>query len=157
MERRAVSVAIALVILTIIGAVVAVTLDIPGQFDTDAQPGDTVGWEVVINGSGTSAPLPPVIGLVLGSFLALRAGWRRTTGLILLSLTGLIMVIASVGESVSGNPFSGIELVLFYGFSGAHGLLAAVLLGASLAALFRRQTGSPSPGSTVNRSTQELP
>jgi hypothetical protein len=145
-EKRTVSVAIALVILTIIGAVVAVTLDIPGQFDTNAQPDDQVGWEVVINGSGTSAPLPPVIGLVLGSLLAVGAGWRRTTGLILLFLTGLIMVIASIGEFVSGNPFSGVRLVLFYGFSGAHGLLAAVLLVTSLAALFqRRRSGPPSP------------
>jgi hypothetical protein len=146
MEKKALSIAIALVILTMIGAVVAATLDIPGQFDTDAQPGDPVGWEVVINGSGTSVPLPPVIGLVLGSLLALGAGWRRTTGLILLFLTGLIIVIASVGEFVSGNPFSGVRLILFYGFSGAHGLLAAVLLVTSLAALFQqRRTGAPSP------------
>lgn len=52
MVKRAVSTVIALLILTTIGAVVAATLDIPAQFGTNAQPGDPVGWEVVINGSG---------------------------------------------------------------------------------------------------------
>jgi len=144
-EKKAVSAAIALLILTVVGAVVAATLDIPGQFDTNAQPGDLVGWEVVITGSGTSAPLPPVIGLVLGSLLAIGAGWRRTTGLVLLSLTGVIMVIASIGEFAAGNPFTGVRLALFYGFSGAYALLAALLLTMSLAALFqgRRNTSQP--------------
>lgn len=87
-----------------------------------------------------------MIGLVLGSLLAIGTGWRRITGLVLLSLIGLIMVIASIGEFVSGNPFSGARLALFYGFSGAHGVLAAVLVATSLAALVQqRRASSPGP------------
>jgi hypothetical protein len=132
------SIAAAVLILTVVGAIAAIGLDLKSQFVLgEAQHGD-LGAEVILEGSATSAPLPPVLGLLIGLALARGAGKRRVVGLVLFALTGLAMMNGVIGEFTSGTSFSGFDQAVFLTFSALYAVLAFSLLVTSAAALMRR-------------------
>jgi hypothetical protein len=61
----------------------------------------------VTSGSAIYAPLPPLVGLLAGAWLASRRGRARTAGLVVLVLVCAAMTLGWVGEYASGIPFTG--------------------------------------------------
>ncbi|CAN5766793.1 hypothetical protein BH23ACT12_BH23ACT12_04880 [soil metagenome] len=131
-------VTVAIIGVTVVGAILAIALDLSSEFVIgDAQRGD-LGIEVIWQGSAVSAPLPPIIGIVVGALLAMRTGVARLIGLVLLMLAGLMMVVGVVGEFTSDTSFTGLRQVLFVIFNATYGVLAASLAVTSLRAIFDR-------------------
>lgn len=122
----------------IVGAVIAVIVTLPAQFTTGGPPADEVGWDVIVSGSAVSAPLPPLIGLLLGAWLASRSGKARAVGLVLLLLTCVVMTIGWVGEYMSGIPFTGGRYAVFLVLSIVGILLTIALALAAARELIRR-------------------
>lgn len=138
--RIPIAIAVAIVGVTVIGAILAIALDLPSQFVIgDAQSGD-LGIEVIWQGSAVSAPLPPIVGIVIGTLLAMRAGIARAIGLVLLTLAGLLMVVGVVGEFTEDTSFTGLRQVIFLIFNAAYGVLAVSLALSALRALFNPST-----------------
>ena len=131
-------IAVAIIGVTVVGAILAIALDLPSQFVIgDAQSGD-LGIEVIWQGSAVSAPLPPIIVIVVGALLGMRTGVARIIGLVLLMLAGLMMVVGVVGEFTSDTSFTDLRQVLFVIFNATYGVLAASLALSSLRAIFDR-------------------
>lgn len=124
--------------LTVLGAIVAIVLDVPSSFVIgDAQIGD-LGIEVIWQGSAISAPFPPIVVTAIGVLLARRTGKARTAGLVLLTLVGAMMLLGVVGEFSGDTAFDGLRQGLFVLFNALYGALAIALIASSLLAIFRR-------------------
>lgn len=118
-SRMPVNISAAIIGVTIFGAILAIALDLPSQFVIgDAQSGD-LGIEVIWQGSAVSAPLLPIIGIVVGAVLAMRTGVARVIGLVLLTLAGLVMIVGVVGEFTGDTGFTGLRQILFFTFNAA--------------------------------------
>lgn len=124
--------------LTVIGAIIAMTLDLSSSFVIGEAQGGDLGIEVIWQGSAISAPLPPIVVIAIGIVLALRTGKARTAGLILLTLAGAVMLLGVVGEFSGATAFDGLQQGLFVAFNALYGLLAVALLASSLLAIFKR-------------------
>ncbi|MDP3968798.1 MAG: hypothetical protein Q8Q02_11005 [Nocardioides sp.] len=127
MSLSAVRLALVAVAFHIVAAVVAVVVNLPAQFTTGGPPKDDVGWDVITTGTALSAPLPPVLGLLMGAWLASRSGRTRVVGLVLLLLTCVVMTIGWVGEHASGIPFEGTRYAIFLVLSVV-GILVTIAL-----------------------------
>jgi len=140
----------ALLALNVVGAIVAVMLDLPAQLGTNARAGDTVGVEIITVGSATSAPWPPLLALIVGALLATPGRRARVVGYVLLALASLHMIIGVIGEFASGIPFTGGRYAVFVGFSIALFLLAAALFATAIRAITR-------PGATDRHLVNAIP
>jgi hypothetical protein len=135
----AVRLALLVVAFHVVGAVIAVLVNLSAQFTTGGPPKDEVGWDVVVTGSAVSAPLPPLVVLLLGAWLASRSGRARVVGLVLLLLTCVVMTIGWVGEYTSGIPFTGGRNAVFLALSVV-GILFTIALALAAARELMRRT-----------------
>jgi hypothetical protein len=141
MRINAVTVAVAILAFNLAAALVAIALDLPAQFTTEAQPRETVSTDVLIVGSAISAPWPPLLALILGVVLAARERITRVIGLVILLLTGVVMTVGLIGEHISGIPFTGTRYAIFLTFNVVGFLLAAALMATTVRDLMLRRTG----------------
>jgi hypothetical protein len=82
--------ALVVLVLSVIGFAAAVALDLPAQFvsgTTDHEVGMTAVWE----GTALSAPVPPLVVLLLGRWLTTWAGWQLILGTVQLALVEAVM------------------------------------------------------------------
>jgi hypothetical protein len=93
---------------------------------------------VVVSGSAVSAPLLPLVVLLLGAWLARRSGKARVVGLVLLLLACVVMTIGWVGEYTSGVSFTGGHYAVFVALSVLGMLLTIALAVAAARGLMRR-------------------
>jgi hypothetical protein len=150
MSVTAVRIAVTILAFNVVAAIVAVVLDLPAQFTTEAQPRETVGGEVLVVGSAISAPWVPLVGLLVGVALATRERITRVLGLVILLLIGMLMTVGLIGEHVAGIPFSGARYAVFLVFNVVGFLLSAALIASAARDLMRRRaTREPVPGARV--------
>ncbi len=138
--------AVILLALSVIGSAVAVVLDLPAQF-VSGTPDNEVGTNAVWEGTALSAPVLPLVVLLVGVWLTTRAGWQAVLGAVLLALVGAVMTIGGVGEWSKGLPFSGADTVVFVLFNVVGLGLSITLVGTAVASLVRRggERGSHHP------------
>ena len=126
-----------LLALSVIGSAVAVVLNLPAQF-VSGTPDNEVGTSALWEGTALSAPVLPLVVLLVGVWLTTRAGWQAGLGALLLALVGAVMTIGGVGEWSKGLPFSGADTVVFVLFNVVGLCLSITLVGAAVAGLVRR-------------------
>lgn len=141
MRITAVRVAAAALVLTLVGAVVSIYLDLAAQFVFGVEPASEVGLEAFWAGSAVNAPWTPVAGLVVGAVFANRSGFGRSIGLGLLAAMGALLTVGWLGEYASGVPFTGIDYLVFVAFS----IVGLVLSLSLLVAAVRELVGSSGP------------
>jgi hypothetical protein len=130
---------------SVVGTIAAVVLDLPSRFVIgDAQSSD-LGIEVIWQGSATSAPLLPLLGLIIGLVLTTRTGTPHLIGLVLFTLTGFLMIVGVIGEIVEGTSFTGLDQVIYLLFMAAFALLASAPAITSIRALLTGVWKSPVP------------
>ena len=130
--------ALAVLVLSMIGFAVAVALDLPAQF-VSGTPDDEVGMKAVWEGTALSAPVLPLVVLLLGLWLTTRAGWQMTLGTVLLALVAALMTIGGFGEYSKGLPFDGADTAVFLIFNVVGLALSVTLIVTALASLMGRR------------------
>lgn len=133
--------ALAVLVLSVIGFAVAVALDLPAQF-VSGTPDDEVGIKAVWEGTALSAPVLPLVVLLLGLWLTTRAGWQMIVGTVLLAVVGAVMTIGGVGEYSKGLPFEGADTAVFLIFNIVGLALSVTLVVTALASLVQRRTAA---------------
>ncbi|MGI8774549.1 MAG: hypothetical protein ACR2KQ_05985 [Actinomycetota bacterium] len=138
MAATPVRLGIVFLLVNIVGAVVAIVLDLGARLVLgEVQTGD-LGIEVLWQGSAISAPPPPLVALIAGMFLTTRSGKAVTAGYVLLTLAGLVMTGGVLGEFIEGISFSGVKQIVFMMFSIALAFLAASIAVASVRELVKK-------------------
>lgn len=80
----------------------------------------------LFGGSAISAPLPPLIALVVGALLLGRTRPWRIVGLFVIGIVSVLFIIGAVGEFFADHPH--VPLPVVYGFGGLALLLALTML-----------------------------
>ncbi len=136
-QRRAVAVALTLILVTPVGFLLALVFQWPSDFVLDESAvDDRVTMADIQNGTVTSMPLPPFVVLILATVAAKSRRWWGTAGLVGLAILGIVFAIGGLGEVMSDNP-NVVETVLV--IAGSVYIIAGMLLcGTALAALRER-------------------
>lgn len=131
--------AVTILVINAIAAVVAIVVNLPSQFGivgTDARS------EFLTNGTAISAPLLPVLMLVVVAVFAGRADRLRWIGIVVAYLTAATVAVGGVGELVA-EPTADTPKAVLVG-AGIVWIGVAVLLAAAATAA---ATGRPVRGS----------
>lgn len=129
--------------LNVVATVVAIAVNWPSQF---GQVGTDAGEEFVLTGTAISAPLLPVVLLVVIVLLARRPGGLGWVAIIAAYLTAVVVLVGAMGELVAEPTVDTPKAVLITA-GLAWSLVAVVLtLLATAAVVERRGTkGAVSP------------
>jgi hypothetical protein len=128
-------------VLSTVGAVVAIADRLPAEFGGPGDPNNVAG-EFLSRGTALSPPLVPMVLQVVFTVLATaRRRWWGTLGVAGLTLLGLLYLIGGLGEGFWPDRFNLFEKLLQF-----LGLVSALLmLGLGLLALLPRRR-PPRPG-----------
>ncbi|MDP8907723.1 MAG: hypothetical protein M3N47_01105 [Chloroflexota bacterium] len=94
--------AAAALVINLIAAGVAMATDWRARFDPPPDQG-SVASELALNGSAISAPIAPLALLAACALLARRQDRWRVLGLIGIAVTGLVFIVAAIGE-ITASP-----------------------------------------------------
>lgn len=132
------STAVVVLVLNVIATIVAIVLNLPSQFGI---VGTDAGSEFLSSGTAISAPVPPVVALLIVAAFAGRADRWRWLGIAAGYASALMMGIGGYGELV-GKPTEDTSRAVLVG-SGIVFLTIAFSLTAlsTAAAVLRRSTG----------------
>ena len=123
-SRPAVFAALALLVLHAVGTVVAVSANWPAQF---GGVGTDAGAEWIARGTALSAPLGPLVVLVVAAVLASLRGWVSRVGEGLVILLSVLFMVGALGEAFAPATEDVSKAVLV-----ASGVLGVMVAGAVL-------------------------
>lgn len=104
-RRRALGVALFLILITPVGFALALAFQWPSDFVLDeAAVDDRVTGADIASGTVTSMPLAPWIVLILATVAAMSRRWWGTLALVVLALLGALFTVGGLGEVTSDNP-----------------------------------------------------
>ncbi len=115
--------ALVLLVLNVVATIIAVAVNLPAQF---GGVGTDAGQEFVTRGTAISAPLLPVLLMVLIVLLAPRRDRSSWAGIALAYLTAAVVGLGGVGEMVAEPTTDTSSAVLT--ISGIAWLVAAAVL-----------------------------
>jgi hypothetical protein len=110
------------VVLTIVG----VAAEWPTQFGDPGDPED-VETEWIARGTAVSAPLGPMVVLLVGALLAQRLDRWALVGIALTAIVAVVMLIGALGEAFADST-SDVPRGVLVGSGVLSGTLAVVLL-----------------------------
>ncbi len=135
-QRRAVAVALALLLATPVGFILALGFQWPSDFVLAESVDDRVTMADIPTGTVTSMPLPPFVVLILATVAARSPRWWGTVGLVGLAVLGILFAFGGLGEVMSDNPNVPKTVLVI---AGCVYIIAGMLLsGTALAALRER-------------------
>ena len=94
-------VAILILVLSVIGAVLAISEGLPAEFGGRGDP-DNVAGEFLTRGTAMSPPLVPMIVLAALLAISLSRAWWGTLALIGMGIVGVLFAVGGLGEP--NNP-----------------------------------------------------
>ncbi len=122
---------------TVAATLLAVTFNWPAQF---GGVGTDAASEFMVRGTAISAPLPPVILLVVTIVLVVRQDSWQWVAIGSASLCGAALVVGSTGEMLAAGTVDVSKIVLV--FSGVTGIvIGAVFIAVTVAAVRERNAG----------------
>jgi hypothetical protein len=126
--------AVVVLIANVLAAALAVAFNWPSQF---GGVGTDAGEDLLSRGTAISAPLAPVVGLILVAVLVRFANWVGWVGVVLAFLTGVLVFVGGMGELVAEPTEDAPRAVLIA--SGVFwGLIAAIFVVLGIAAARER-------------------
>ena len=129
---------VAVLVLNVLAAVVAVTLNLPAQF---GGVGTDAGEEVLTSGTAISAPLLPVAMMLAVVLLVTRRDRWSWVGIVFAYLTALTVGVGGAGE-IAAEPTADTPRAVLIGSGIAWLVVAALLVAlATRAAVVRPRTG----------------
>ena len=130
-----------LLVLNVLATIIAVAVNLPAQF---GGVGTDAGAEFLTRGTAISAPLLPVVLMVLVVLMAPRRDRWSWVGIALAYLTAVMVGIGGIGEMTAEPTEDTSRAVLLTG-GIAWLAVAAVLFALATAALVRARTTATAP------------
>lgn len=131
---------LALLVLNVIATIIAVVANLPAQF---GGVGTDAGKEFLTRGTAISAPLLPVVLMVLVALLAPRRDRLSWVGVALAYLTAAVVGIGGVGEMVA-EPTADTSRAVLTVSGVAWLVVAAVLIALATSAVARSRPATAS-------------
>jgi len=126
--------AIVVLIANVLAAALAVAFNWPSQF---GGVGTDAGQDLLSRGTAISAPLAPVVGLILIAIMVRFTNWVGWVGVSLTFLTGVLVFVGGMGELVAEPTEDAPRAVLIA--SGVFwGVIAAIFVVLGIAAARER-------------------
>lgn len=129
--------AIALLLLAVIGTVIGIVARLPYQFGGQGDP-ERVMEDFLSKGTAVSPPVVALLALIVGAFLATRAGALGRIGSGILALLSIVFVVATVGELIAAGAFGGLAQVVVIVWSVVGAALIALMFLSATREVFSR-------------------